>query len=168
VVFIEIMKATSVFGRWIACLLLGWLACCMGLQAAETKLRVELVWGTNDAAPHEKDLKELDAAVRDKLGRTLRWKNYFVVNGLDTTASAKEFRRLELSPRCAVEIRQAGTQLEVRIFQLKAGEEAKLVDTKRHDIEKIRNGELFSFGANSKDNLDDAWLLLVRVAPSAP
>lgn len=162
-VFIEIMKVRFVFGLWVGFLLLG-----MGFaraQAADTKLRVELVWGTNDAKPAEKEFKDLDESVRKKL-RALSWKNYFVVKGVDAVASDKDFRRVELSDRCAVEVRQGAGQLEVRIFRLEKGKEPKLVDTKKHDLGKIRAGELFSFGASSKDNAEDAWLVLIRVAPA--
>ena len=139
--------------------MLGWMACCGVVRAGDTSLRLELVWGTNEAKPPEKEFKELDETSRKRLS-ALKWKNYFVVKGTNVVAPKDEFRRVELSSRCAVDVRKVGAQLEVRIFQLEKGKEPKLVDTKRHDLAKIGGGEVFSYGANSKDNADDAWLIL--------
>lgn len=162
------MKYRQIVARWVGWLLLGLVALCARVQAAETRLRVELVWGTNDAKPAEKDFKELDKDSRERLGRTLRWKNYFVVNRQESVLPAKDPKRLQLSSQCAIDVRQVGNQVEVRIHHLKAGAEPKLVDTKRYDLEKLKAGELFTFAGSSKDNWDDAWLVIVRMPPAAP
>ncbi len=133
---------------------------------ADQKLRVQLVWGTNEAEAPAKDLKPLEDSIRDKFLRQLRWKHYFVVKSAMAEASAKEFGKVTLSEKCAVELKEvADRQLEVRILSLKDGKEAKLVATRKVSLDDLRKGHLFVYGGDSKDRWDDAWLVVIAVEP---
>ena len=88
--------------------------------AAGFKARLQLAWGTDGIKPEGKAWTELDAKGKDKL-RNLRWKNYWVVKTAESAVSGT-YQRTALSDKCAVDIREVGNGLlEVRIFDLKAG-----------------------------------------------
>ncbi len=166
--FLLNMKLTSMTVRWLGLALLGWLAMSSAsgwaADAKPVKLRVQLVWGTNEDKPPGKDMPELDVAIRDKVARHLRWKNYFVVKAEDA-ASTPKVTRLTLSAQCAVELHEEAGQVVARIFSLKPGAEPKLVCTKTMALADLLAGKTLAFGGDSKDNWDDAWLLVIRLAP---
>ena len=47
---------------------------------ADLKFQVQLIWGTNDEKPSEKELKEVEPGITDALKRIFKWKNYFEVS----------------------------------------------------------------------------------------
>ena len=149
-------------GPWLA-VVAATAAFACPVSAGEFKVRAQLAWGTDDMKPNDPALHELDPKIRDKF-RHLRWKNYFVVKTADTASSPKVCR-LELSAQCAVELQEVGGQVVVRIFSLKPGAEPKLAATKTVDLGELRKGHIFAFGGDSKDNWDDAWLMIIRLAP---
>jgi hypothetical protein len=129
--------------------------------AGEFKVRTQLVWGTDEARPANKDYRQLSPELKAKLLNSLRWKNYFIVNS-HTDAVAKEPCRFTLSQRCSVGLKPAGKgQIEVQIFNPMADKPLEPVFTKEVSIEALRKGETVAIGANSKDRWDDAWLVLV-------
>jgi hypothetical protein len=143
-----------------------WVGIVERVDGAEQKLRVQLVWGTNEAEAPAKDLKPLDEGIRDKFLRQLRWKHYFVVKAVTAQSNAKEYQRLDLSEKCAVEIKElADRQMEVRIFSLKSATESKLVATRKVSLDDLRKGHLFVYGGDSKDRWDDAWLVVIAAEP---
>ncbi len=148
---------------WLGLLSLG---LAQGVGAAEQRLRVQLVWGTNESEAPAKDLKPLEDSIREKFLRQLRWKHYFVVKSALAQANAKEFGKVTLSEKCAVELREvADRQLEVRILSLKDGKDAKLVATRKVSLDDLRKGHLFVYGGDSKDRWDDAWLVVIAAEP---
>jgi hypothetical protein len=148
---------------WLGLLSCGLVSAAMG---SEPKLKVQLVWGTNEAEAPAKDLKPLDDSIRDKFLRQLRWKHYFVVKAETATASTKEFGKVTLSGKCAVELKEvADRQLEVRILSLKDGADAKLVATRKVSLDDLKKGHLFVYGGDSKDRWDDAWLVVIAAEP---
>ena len=147
-------------GLWLATMV-GWLATTAASVAADGKYRVQLVWGTDEARPEGKDMKSLDPAISGRL-RQLRWKNYFVTKSETATADAKEHRRVTLSDRCAVDLKELpGGKLEVRMLSLKSGSEPKQVASRTIGIEELRKGELMVYAGDSKDRWDDCWLVIV-------
>ena len=158
-------------GLWLSAMA-GWIAFIAPARAAEgVPYRVQLVWGTDEAKPEGKDLKPLDPAISGRL-RQLRWKNYFVTKSETASADAKEHRRVTLSDRCAVDLKEvAGGKLEVRMFSLKAGTEPRQVASKTVGIEDLRRGEMMIYAGDSKDRWDDCWLVIVdapRAREAAP
>jgi len=147
-------------GLWLATMV-GWLATTAASVAADGKYRVQLVWGTDEARPEGKDMKPLDPSISGRL-RQLRWKNYFVTKSETATADAKEHRRVTLSDRCAVDLKELpGGKLEVRMFSLKSGLEPKQVASRTIGIEELKKGELMVYAGDSKDRWDDCWLVIV-------
>lgn len=150
--------------QWLGvCLFCGSVAC-----AAEVKVQAQLVWGTDTAKADSKDLVELDATIRERLRRPLRWKHYFVMRSLSEEIPEKETKHFVLSKRCSIEVRKATEkELEFKIYSLKEGEEPKLVKTDRIPIEQWNSGHILVFGGDSKDNWDDAWFVILTSEPPA-
>jgi len=135
------------------------------LQAEEFNVKAELVWGTDTGKPEGRDLAELDASIKERFIRQLRWKNYFVVKSLNASIPDSEMKTLSLSRRCSVDVRQIEEgNLEVKIHSLREGEEPTLVKTDRISIEKLKAGHALVFGGDSKDNWDDAWFVVLTAA----
>ena len=72
----------------------------------ETRVQAVLVWGTDEAKPTGKNLKEVDAKLRDRLANVFKWKNYFEVNRQTATLpSMAKVQTLKLSDECFVEVK---------------------------------------------------------------
>jgi hypothetical protein len=146
-------------GRWFA--LLAAMAMGASAFAGEFKVRTQLIWGTDEAKPADKDFKELGKDMRGKLLNNLRWKNYFVVKN-HVEPVAKEPRVFALSERCTVGLKpMAKGQIEVQIFNPMGAKPTEPVFTREVSLESLKKGEAVVIGANSKDRWDDAWLVIV-------
>jgi hypothetical protein len=149
--------------RWLAFL---FTLCLMGVGTAalagEAQYKVELVWGTDDAKAASPDMKALSPDVQSRLTQ-LRWKNYFVVKSEVAAVSTKEAKKVTLSDKCAVELKELPNgHLEVQIHSLQAGSDPKPVASKTMSLKNLQSGELIAYGGNSKDRWGDAWLVIVR------
>lgn len=130
------------------------------VSAAGFKAKLQLAWGTDGSKPGGKDWTELDAKAKAKL-RNLRWKNYWVVKTAESTVSGAS-QRTVLSDKCAVDTREvAGGFLEVRIFDLKAGSEPKLVKTVQHAIKALKGGEYCIIAGDDKNSWENAWVVII-------
>jgi hypothetical protein len=100
----------------------------------------------------------------------LRWKSYFVVKSEVASIPAKESKRVALSDRCAVELKELPNgHLEVKMFSLKPGSDSKEVASKTMSLKELAEGKLIIYAGDSKDRWDDAWLVIVGGdKPAAP
>lgn len=130
------LKLTSNPSRWQFLVLL--LTCGSVLLAVasipvETRVQAILVWGTDEAKPTGKSLKEVDAKLRDRLANVFKWKNYFEVNRqtaiLPATAKAQS---LKLSDECSVEVKL----LPENVAEVKLMGKGKALVTRRHSLAK--------------------------------
>ncbi len=137
------------------------------MWAADSKLRVELAWGTDGVRPESKEGKEmaeLDTKAREKL-RHLRWKNYWVVKAKTLVVDSKESQRVTLD-RCLVDLKAAaGGQIEVRLNSAVGGKEPKLIKTVLHSMEALKRGEFLILAGDDKEKWDDAWFVIIRSEP---
>lgn len=140
---------------------MAWLALPIHAEDPAAKYRVQLVWGTDGQRPVGKDMKPLDAAAASRL-RQLRWTNYFVTRTEFSPADPKEPRRVTLSDRCAVDLKEVeGGKLEVRMLSLKPGTEARQVANRTIGLDALKKGEMLVYAGDSKDRWDDCWLVIV-------
>ena len=154
-------------GGWIAAMA-AWVASAGWVVAADVPYRVQLVWGTDEARPEGKELKPLDPAMAARL-RQLRFKNYFVTKTEFATPDSKEHRRVTLSDRCAVDLKEVeGGKLEVRMLSLKPGSEPKQVASRAVGLEALKKGEMMIYAGDSKDRWDDCWLVIVDEPAAKP
>jgi len=154
------MQSASRLSRWIL-FAFGLVAALLAdARASELKLKAELVWGTDDSSPPNKNYQPLAPALREKV-RQLRWKNYIVVNSA-TSSPAKDSKKVELSERCALTIKDLGNgQIQVSIFNPKAEKPTEPVATKVLAADKLKQGHAYIIGGDSKDRWDDAWLVFI-------
>ena len=86
-------------------------------KPAEQKFTAMLIWGTDGEKPQdkEKDLKEVDPALKEKFKNIFKWKNYFEVTRTNVTVKPGELQNLKLSSKCEVKINHGdkGTEFEL-------------------------------------------------------
>jgi len=122
------------------------------LHAAELKLEVKLIWGTNDNTSPDPTHKMVDDATAAKLRNVFKWKNYFQVNRKTATIPSRSTRQIELSKKCTIEITELqGPSVEVTLI----GEGNRLNKTTRH----LAKGEWFTIGGEDKNGC--AWFVIV-------
>ena len=140
------------FGTWLG---LFFLICFVGLTraaAADPKLEVQLVWGTNGESSPDKNHKALDPALAKKLGM-FKWKKYFTVNREEISLTPHGAQKIRLSPQCEVEIKQIeGPRYEINVFG--KGKHVRKI------IEKITKEDSLVIAGDDKN--DCAWIILIR------
>ena len=129
--------------------------------ADSTPFKIELVWGTDGAKPDDKKWEQLDPNVREKLHH-LHLKNYWVVKTKIVDLVGNEIKRSVLSDKCTVELQQLPNgQLEVKLFTVKSDGTTNKVCTVQHSAEALKKGEHCIVGGDSKENRDDAWMVII-------
>ena len=146
------------------CMLLGSLLSLISLggaaaHAAEVNLKAQLIWGTDGDKPPTASYKELDGAIKKKLCRVFKWKNYFEISQQPAAITSTASKRLKMSPRCEVEVRFVDdTTLEIKLFG-----EGKLTKTVRQPLKSLTQGGIAVIAGDAKDNVDDAWFVVFSV-----
>ncbi len=131
------------------CLLAGSLA-----FAGDLNLQAQLIWGTNEDKPADKDLKELKPELRRKLRGVFKWKNYFEVNSQKVTVPAKGTKKTRLSDKCEIEVEHLGaSNVEVRLIG-----KGKLVTSVKENLSTTK----FVIVAGD-DKRDNAWFVVVAL-----
>ena len=94
--------------RCVVLLLLALTALSLNAQnkIPEQKFAAILIWGTDDEKPQDKDLKEVDPALKEKFKKIFKWKNYFEVSRKNVGVKVGDPKHLKLSNKCEVKINQ--------------------------------------------------------------
>jgi hypothetical protein len=125
--------------------------------AMEVRLRAQLVWGTNDQAPADGKHPELTGALKEKLARVFKWKNYYQIKDQSFTVQPGEARRVKMSSKCELELKLVDDfTLEVKLFG-----EGTLVKTVRQPLQALRQGEIAVLAGDSKEKFGDAWFVVL-------
>ena len=125
----------------------------LAAEAADLKLRAQLIWGTDGAKPADAQIKELDAETQDKLKGVFKWKNYFEVTARNFEVPARTRKAVRLSPKCEIEVEHLGDALvEVKLF----GEGRMVVKRKQ----TLKAGELLVLAGDDKNNT--AWFVILK------
>ncbi|MEO5802658.1 MAG: hypothetical protein ABIR24_03945 [Verrucomicrobiota bacterium] len=137
---------------WLGCFLLMTSFGASKLAAADPRLEVQLVWGTNDDSSPDPKHKPLEASLVKKLGM-FKWKNYFTVNRKDVLLALNAAQKIQLSPQCEIEIKHLGSQrYEINVFGQK--KHVKKI------TEKITRQDSLTIAGDDKN--DCAWIILIR------
>jgi hypothetical protein len=129
--------------------------------AAERSLESRLVWGTNHQKPEDPGLKPLDGALAKKLRNLpLKFTNYFEVNRQSFTINDTDYKKVEMSKQCYLEVKDKGeNRITVKLYG-----EGKLVNRVDQPLPK---GETLGIAGNTRDG--GAWLVIVQpVEPVKP
>jgi len=151
------LKPTSKPSRWHFLVLLlglglGLLQVVAASVPVETHVQAVLVWGTDEAKPAGKALKEVDAKLREKLGKIFKWQNYFEVSRKNAGVSASKPQTLKLSEECSVAIKI----LPENLAEVKLLSKGKTI-TRRHSLAKA---DALVLGGDDKNNT--AWFVVLN------
>ena len=118
------------------------------------KLEAQLIWATNDKEDPNPKHKPVASEIREKLNQLpLKWVNYFEVNKLPVEIPKGESRKVKLSDKCEVEIKNLdGSKVEVAL--LGKG------DPVWKRIQSLPKGEILILGGNAPN--DSAWLVALK------
>jgi len=129
--------------------------------AEDFKVEARLVWGTNQPKPSGAAFAPLDELSREKV-RFLKWTNYWVVNTVSAPVPKGAPQLVNLSAKCAVDVNDLGNgNVEIRLFELKAGAAPKLVKPVQHSLSALKKGEYCILAGDDKKVWDDAWVVIV-------
>ena len=144
----------------IVTMLAALVAVSLGASPAERQMEARLVWGTDHDKPDDPGLKPLDGALAKKLKNLpLKFKNYFEVNRQTFAINDKEYKKVEMSKKCYIEVKDKGeSRVTVKLYG-----EGKLV---RRVDDPLPKGETLGIAGDTKDG--SAWLVIVQpVEPKA-
>lgn len=158
----------TVFGRaFLICL---YLFAPLGAWAGgpeDARLRVALVWGTNDDKSKFPDKKEVAPGVKKKMQKVFKWKTYLEMKQELASVKKGAEESIRISPKCIVKIRNFGTvdakhprkkkQLKIRVQLI--GEGKRVIN----HTQGISEGQTLTLAGNDKN--DTAWFVVVNRLP---
>lgn len=138
---------------WLAAVLMLGGGISRARAAEELKLKVLLVWATDDAKPPEgKDYKPLNPELRKQLNY-LKWKNYFLVKETNAVASTVATNKVALSDKCHIEVKALGNSMVEATLFGKGKEASKVKQT-------LPKGNILVVGGNAPN--ETAWLIILK------
>ncbi|HPC60168.1 MAG TPA: hypothetical protein PKX23_05890 [Verrucomicrobiota bacterium] len=123
-------------------------------QPAASKFEAQLIWGTNDSKSPDPRHKPVTPEILERLKELpLKWSHYFEVNRRQFALATNEGKRIEMSDKCDIEVRNLGnSNVEVALF----GKGEKVV--KR--TQPLPSGEILVLGGNAPNAT--AWLVILK------
>jgi hypothetical protein len=73
------------------------------------KVKMTLVWGTDEKDPKDKTLKEADPHMVEKFREMCKWKYYFEVTNTVVSISQNATNKVRLSPKAELEVSNLGS-----------------------------------------------------------
>lgn len=144
---------TMNFKKLFAAILLAAFAA-SAATAAELKLEAQLIWATGDAQSPNPKHKPAEADVQKKLASLpIKWTHFFEESRKDFTVAA-DAAHVDLSDRCAVEVKAAGEKLEISLLG-----KGKVI---WRGTQALPPGEILVLGGNAPG--DSAWLVALKRA----
>ncbi len=135
---------------WL-CLLMIFGSLCTG-SAADIKLEVQLVWGTNDEKSPNPAHTPVDPALAKRLA-IFKWKKYYLVRRQEVMVPSRSSKRIPLSKQCEIEIKELeGPRIEVNVFG-----QGKHVLKKTESISK---DNVLAIAGDDKN--DCAWFIIIK------
>jgi len=135
-------------------LVLGWgfIQTALASEPVETRVQAVLVWGTNESQPSGKNIKELDAKLRERLANIFKWRNYFEVSRKTAGVTPSKPQLVKLSDDCSVDIKLLpDNQAEVKLIG-----KGKTIVTRRHSLAKP---DALVLAGDDKNNT--AWFVVL-------
>jgi hypothetical protein len=121
---------------------------------AALKLEAQLVWGTNDEKSPDPKHKPVEADIKKKLqDLPLKWTHYYEVNRKSFEVAASANKRIVLSDKCDIEVKNLGqSSVEVSLI----GKGAQVLTRKQ----ALPKGETLVVGGNAPNST--AWLVVLK------
>jgi len=139
---------------WIFAVLFLFAGLAARANPGDMKLEAQLIWATNDKEDPNPKHKPVAPEIREKLGQLpLKWANYFEVNKLAIEIPQGQSRRVKLSEKCELEVKNIdGTQVEVALIGKS--------DPIWRRIQSLPRGEILVLGGNAPNST--AWLVALK------
>ncbi|NBV23123.1 MAG: hypothetical protein EBS05_14545 [Proteobacteria bacterium] len=125
----------------------------------ETKVQAVLIWGTDETKPTGRTLKEVDAKLRDRLGKIFKWQNYFEVSRQNAGALPGKSQTIKLSDDCSVDIKI----LPDNMAEVKLMGKGKTIVTRRYALAKQDSAtkpDALVLAGDDKNNT--AWFVVLN------
>jgi len=123
-----------------------------GSPGAEMQFQVHLVWATDDPKPPQgKDYKPLEPEIRKQI-KALKWKNYFEVRHIDFSLSPATSKKVSISDKCSIEIKDLGNS-NLEVVLIGKGKEVARVK------QVLRKGEILVPAGDAPN--ETAWLAIL-------
>lgn len=129
------------------------------VHAGPLRLDSQLIWGTDGEKPPGAKCKELEPALKRRLSRVFKWKNYYEIRRKEVEVSDSGVEKVRMSEKCLLEI----SLPEADTIEVKLIGEGKLTKTTRQSTRALRGGELLVLAGDAKDNSEDAWFVVLSV-----
>ena len=137
-------------------ILAGVLFVCLAMTeaaAGEMQFQVHLVWATDDPKPPQgKDYKPLEPEIRKQV-KALKWKNYFEVRHVDFSLSPATSKKVSISDKCSIEVKDLGNS-NLEVVLIGKGKEVARVK------QVLRKGEILVPAGDAPN--ETAWLVIVK------
>ena len=159
------VRARVVIALFHALLLTAFVVGMGGARADDLRLQAQLIWGTDGEKPAGVNCKDVEPALRKRLSRIFKWKHYYEMRRRQVTVPTKRTPRLEMSKQCLLKF----TIAEKDVVEVKLIGEGRLTKTVRQPVKALRNGDLLVLAGETKDNINDAWFVVISTpAPKTP
>jgi len=124
-------------------------------QAADASFEAQLIWATNDKTSPNPKHKDVEAEMRQRLGKLpLKWANYFEVNRQSFTVADGGTNRVVMSEKSAIEVKRLDARrVEVLLYGKKG-------DVCTKQTQPLPKGEILVFGGESPNAT--AWLVTLK------
>jgi hypothetical protein len=121
--------------------------------AGEMQFQVHLVWATDDPKPPQgKDYKPLEPEIRKQV-KALKWKNYFEVRHVDFSLSPATSKKVSISDKCSIEVKDLGNS-NLEVVLIGKGKEVARVR------QVLRKGEILVPAGDAPN--ETAWLAILK------
>jgi len=129
-------------------------------SSADRHLEARLIWGTNDDKSPNPSHKRLEGDLAKKLQELpFKWKSYFEVNRQTFTINDKEYKKVVMSDKCFIEVKDKGdSKVTVKLYG--QGKMTQRVD------KPLPKDETLAIGGDDKH--DTAWFVTVRPVEAPP
>jgi hypothetical protein len=122
------------------------------LTAAILTIEAKLIWATDESKSPDANHTPVDPVTADRLRKTFKWKNYFIVKKMTKEVPSRGSARFDLSKKCTVEIKELeGPRVEVVLIG-----EGKPV---HRAVKPLNKGESFVYSGDDKN--ETAWFVMI-------
>jgi len=136
---------------WL-CVLVTFSGFVISVMAGDMKVKMTLIWGTDEEKPKDPNIKPADPQMVAKFREVCKWKYYFEVTNTVATLAHNATNKIRLSPKAEVEVSNLGSMgLAAKFY----GENKLIYDGKS----KVEPGKHWGIGGNDKDKT--AWFVIL-------
>ena len=123
--------------------------------AADLKFEAQLIWGTNEKESPDPKHKPIAPDIKKKLeGLPLKWANWFVVNKQTFSVPPGGIKRVALSEKCEIEVKDLGHS-KIEVTHYGKGKEVW------KGAQELPKGEIFPVLGGNAPNAT-AWLMVLK------